>query len=91
MRCWVLMVRVRPLRSIAFSDLSLRTEVEPDPARSPEDTRRALAYIPEKVDLYGTFSGMENLFWNGEPGLFADLGGNKWQEDRLRDFLCGQQ
>src|SRR5688572_4059864 len=52
-----------------------------DPAQNPEVARRALAYIPEQVNLYGTFSGMENLAY------FADLGGSKWQEDQLRDFL----
>jgi ABC-2 type transport system ATP-binding protein len=52
-----------------------------DPVLRPEEARRTLAYIPEQVNLYGTFSGLENLAY------FAELGGNKWRDDQLREFL----
>lgn len=40
-----------------------------DPVVDPEAARRQLAYIPEQVNLYGWFSGIENLVY------FAELGG----------------
>jgi ABC-2 type transport system ATP-binding protein len=52
-----------------------------DPAIAPEEARRALAYIPEQVNLYGTFSGLENL------GYFSELGGIKWDKLQLKQFL----
>ena len=53
-----------------------------DPAMDPEGARRALAYIPEQVNLYGWFSGLENLAY------FAELGGHSYSKAELGDFLA---
>jgi ABC-2 type transport system ATP-binding protein len=52
-----------------------------DPAAEPLAARRALAYIPEQVNLYGAFSGLENLAY------FAELGGRRYGDEQLRAFL----
>lgn len=45
------------------------------------ESRRAVAYIPEQVMLYGNFSGMENLAY------FSELAGHKYRQDDLAHFL----
>jgi len=45
------------------------------------ETKRHLAYIPEQVNLYGHFSGMENLAY------FSELGGARHPDAALRAFL----
>ena len=52
-----------------------------DVAREPLETKRRLAYIPEQVNLYGYFSGVENLAY------FAELGGHRYSDAELRRFL----
>lgn len=52
-----------------------------DPAHDPQAARRAMAYIPEQVQLYGTFSGLENI------GYFAELAGHRYSKSQLRAFL----
>ena len=52
-----------------------------DVARDPLAARRALAYIPEQVNLYGHFSGVENLAY------FSELGGHRYSDTQLRTFL----
>lgn len=52
-----------------------------DVAAEPLETKRRLAYIPEQVNLYGHFSGVENLAY------FAELGGHKYADPALRSFL----
>ncbi len=52
-----------------------------DVAAAPLETKRRLAYIPEQVNLYGHFSGAENLAY------FAELGGHRYAEAELRRFL----
>jgi ABC-2 type transport system ATP-binding protein len=52
-----------------------------DVAAEPLAARRQLAYIPEQVNLYGQFSGLENLAY------FAELAGHRYDESRLRGFL----
>ncbi|WP_337186339.1 ABC transporter ATP-binding protein [Phenylobacterium sp.] len=52
-----------------------------DPAQDPLGARAALAYIPEQVNLYGWFSGLENLAY------FAELGGHSYGADELVGFL----
>jgi ABC-2 type transport system ATP-binding protein len=42
-----------------------------DVAREPLETKRRLAYIPEQVNLYGHFSGVENLAY------FSELAGHR--------------
>jgi len=49
---------------------------------APLETKRRLAYIPEQVNLYGHFTGLENLAY------FAELGGHRYEESRLRGFLA---
>jgi len=49
---------------------------------APLETKRRLAYIPEQVNLYGHFTGIENLAY------FAELGGHRYEESRLRSFLA---
>jgi len=49
---------------------------------APLETKRRLAYIPEQVNLYGHFTGLENLAY------FAELGGHRYEESRLRSFLA---
>jgi ABC-2 type transport system ATP-binding protein len=45
------------------------------------ETKRRLAYIPEQVNLYGYFSGVENLAY------FSQLAGAKHSDAELRQFL----
>jgi ABC-2 type transport system ATP-binding protein len=45
------------------------------------DTKRRLAYIPEQVNLYGYFSGIENLAY------FSELAGARHSNGELRGFL----
>jgi ABC-2 type transport system ATP-binding protein len=52
-----------------------------DPAIEPEVTRRQLAYIPEQVNLYAWFSGIENLIY------FAELGGRQLTVSEARSLL----
>ncbi len=52
-----------------------------DVVAQPLETKRRLAYIPEQVNLYGTFSGVENLAY------FAELGGQRYDDSALRRFL----
>jgi ABC-2 type transport system ATP-binding protein len=52
-----------------------------DVAADPESARRQLAYIPEQVNLYGYFSGLENLAY------FAELNGHRYGDHELRAFL----
>ena len=52
-----------------------------DVAREPLETKRRLAYIPEQVNLYGHFSGLENLSY------FSELAGHRYPEGALRGFL----
>ena len=52
-----------------------------DVAAQPLETKRRLAYIPEQVNLYGYFSGVENLAY------FAELGGHRYSDAELRRFL----
>ncbi len=52
-----------------------------DVAREPLETRRRLAYIPEQVNLYGYFSGVENLAY------FSELAGHRYADADLRRFL----
>jgi len=52
-----------------------------DPQIDAQAARQALAYIPEQVNLYGWFSGLENLSY------FAELGGRKCTDGQLRAFL----
>ncbi|WP_438481416.1 ABC transporter ATP-binding protein [Oleiharenicola lentus] len=47
----------------------------------PLETKRRLAYIPEQVNLYGHFTGVENLAY------FAELGGHRYDDAQLRAFL----
>jgi ABC-2 type transport system ATP-binding protein len=53
-----------------------------DPAIEPELTRRQLAYIPEQVNLYGWFSGVENLVY------LAELAGRQLRPSEARDLLA---
>lgn len=53
-----------------------------DVAQNPSAARQALAYIPEQVNLYTWFSGLENLAY------FAGLGGHRYDKDALRAFLA---
>ncbi len=52
-----------------------------DVAVEPLAARRQLAYIPEQVNLYAQFSGLENLAY------FAELGGHRYKDAQLREFL----
>jgi ABC-2 type transport system ATP-binding protein len=47
----------------------------------PLETKRLLAYIPEQVNLYGHFSGVENLSY------FSELAGARHTDAKLRAFL----
>jgi ABC-2 type transport system ATP-binding protein len=48
----------------------------------PLETKRRLAYIPEQVNLYGYFSGVENLAY------FSELAGHRYADAELRRFLA---
>jgi ABC-2 type transport system ATP-binding protein len=52
-----------------------------DVAREPLETKRRLAYIPEQVNLYGHFSGVENLAY------FSELAGHRYPDADLRRLL----
>jgi ABC-2 type transport system ATP-binding protein len=52
-----------------------------DVAAEPLETKRRLAYIPEQVNLYGYFSGVENLAY------FSELAGHRYPDADLRRFL----
>ncbi len=52
-----------------------------DVTAEPLETKRRLAYIPEQVNLYGHFTGVENLAY------FAELGGRRYPDSELRKFL----
>lgn len=52
-----------------------------DAATDPLATKRRLAYIPEQLNLYGHFSGVETLAY------FAELGGHRYTDAELRTFL----
>jgi ABC-2 type transport system ATP-binding protein len=52
-----------------------------DPAVRPQAARRRLAYIPEQVNLYGWFTGAENLSY------FAELGGRKLPPAEIEALL----
>lgn len=53
-----------------------------DPALTPEAARQQLAYIPEQVNLYGWFTGAENLAY------FAELGGRRLTTGERETFLA---
>jgi ABC-2 type transport system ATP-binding protein len=53
-----------------------------DVAHEPLETKRRLAYIPEQVNLYGHFSGVENLAY------FSELAGHRYADADLRRFLA---
>jgi ABC-2 type transport system ATP-binding protein len=53
-----------------------------DVAREPLETKRRLAYIPEQVNLYGHFNGVENLAY------FSELAGHRYLDTDLRRFLA---
>jgi ABC-2 type transport system ATP-binding protein len=52
-----------------------------DVAAEPVETKRRLAYIPEQVNLYGHFTGVENLAY------FSELAGHRYSNTDLRRFL----
>jgi ABC-2 type transport system ATP-binding protein len=52
-----------------------------DVVAEPLATKRRLAYIPEQVNLYGYFSGVENLAY------FSELGGHRHDSSTLRRYL----
>jgi ABC-2 type transport system ATP-binding protein len=52
-----------------------------DPAIAPQAARRHLAYIPEQVNLYGWFTGAENLSY------FAELGGRFLPRTEIETLL----
>lgn len=52
-----------------------------DPAVDPQGARARLAYIPEQVNLYDTFSGLENLKY------LAELGRRRLDRDELVSLL----
>lgn len=52
-----------------------------DVASASLETKRRLAYIPEQVNLYGHFTGFENLAY------FSELAGHRYVEGALRGFL----
>ena len=52
-----------------------------DCTQQAEEARKLLAYIPEQVNLYPNFSGIENLAY------FSELGGHRYTESEYRRFL----
>ena len=50
-------------------------------SRGDAEVRRALAYIPEVVQLYGNLTGIENL------DFFSRIAGFRYTDDELRAFL----
>lgn len=52
-----------------------------DAAADPQGARQAIAYIPEQVNLYGWFTGAENLSY------FAELAGRRYSQPEIRAFL----
>ena len=52
-----------------------------DVVAQPLETKRRFAYIPEQVNLYGYFSGVENLAY------FSELAGRRYADAELRRFL----
>jgi ABC-2 type transport system ATP-binding protein len=52
-----------------------------DVATHALETKRRLAYIPEQVNLYDHFSGVENLAY------FSELAGARHEQTALRQFL----
>lgn len=52
-----------------------------DVTRDPMAARHALAYLPEQVMLYPTFTGVENLDY------FSRLAGHRYPIGQLHDFL----
>jgi len=53
-----------------------------DVVTQPLETKRRLTYIPEQVNLYGYFSGVENLAY------FSELAGHHYANAELRRFLA---
>jgi ABC-2 type transport system ATP-binding protein len=53
-----------------------------DVVAQPLETKRRLAYIPEQVNLYGYFSGVENLAY------FSELAGHRYADAELRRVLA---
>ena len=53
-----------------------------DVAKYPLEAKRVIAYIPEQVNLYGHFSGVENLAY------FSELAGARHADAKLRGFLA---
>jgi ABC-2 type transport system ATP-binding protein len=53
-----------------------------DVAMYPLESKSLLSYIPEQVNLYGYFSGVENLAY------FSELAGARHGELKLRGFLA---
>ena len=51
-------------------------------AQHPLESKRRLAYIPEQVNLYGHFSGVENLAY------FSELAGHRYDRTELRSLLA---
>jgi ABC-2 type transport system ATP-binding protein len=47
----------------------------------PQETKKALAYIPETVMLYPNLTGIENL------AFFSSLAGLSYEEDQMKAFL----
>jgi ABC-2 type transport system ATP-binding protein len=48
---------------------------------NPQESKKALAYIPETVMLYPNLSGVENL------AFFSSLAGLTYEEGQMKDFL----
>jgi len=46
-----------------------------------EEARKRLAYIPEQVNLYPNFTGIENLAY------FSELGGHRYDNEALKKLL----
>lgn len=54
-----------------------------DVVADPHVAQRRLAYIPEQVNLYGHFTGLENLAY------FAELSGHRYSPYELKQLLLG--